>query len=130
MLNRIKRLGKIQKDTDSNFPLIKSLSYFIYSLYNSMGSEREGYYGDFIKGLGPPQMVGRQVLGLPCMGEIQLSIADPKGQIEVEVIRARGLIAKPGANSYPVCLIFTYIHSEYLDIRRSTTIALNTFLLL
>ena len=38
MLNRIKRLGKIQKDTDSNFPLIKSLSYFIYHLYNSLGS--------------------------------------------------------------------------------------------
>src|SRR6218665_2016840 len=38
MLNRIKHLGKIKKDTDSNFPLIKSLSDFIYHLYNSMGS--------------------------------------------------------------------------------------------
>ena len=85
MLNRIKRLGKIQKHTNSNFLLIKSLSYFIYHLYNSMGSEIEGHYGDFIEGLGPSQMVGRQVLGLPCMGEIQLSIADRKGQLEARL---------------------------------------------
>lgn len=63
--------------------------------------EHEGYYGDFIEGLGPSQMVGRQVLGLPCMGEIQLSIADRKGQLEVEVIRARELVAKPGAKVLP-----------------------------
>lgn len=63
--------------------------------------ECEGRYGDFIEGLGPSQMVGRQVLGLPCMGEIQLSIADRKGQLEVEVIRARELVAKPGAKVLP-----------------------------
>jgi len=52
-------------------------------------------------------MVGRQVLGLPCMGEIQLGIADRKGQLEVEVIRARGLIAKPGAKLLPGMTVLT-----------------------
>lgn len=63
--------------------------------------DHEGNFGGFIEGLGPSQMVGRQVLGLPCMGEIQLSIADRKGQLEVEVIRARELVAKPGAKVLP-----------------------------
>jgi len=35
------------------------------------------------------------------MGEVQLSIADRKSQLEVEVIRARALNAKPGAKVLP-----------------------------
>ena len=54
-----------------------------------------------MEGLGPSQLVGRQVLGSPCLGEIQLGIADRKGHLEVEVIRARGLMAKPGAKILP-----------------------------
>ena len=61
----------------------------------------EGQFGDFIEGLGPSQLVGRQVLGSPCLGEIQLGIADNKGHLEVEVIRARGLMAKVGAKMLP-----------------------------
>ena len=61
----------------------------------------EGQFGDFIEGLGPSQLVGRQVLGSPCLGEIQLGIADRKGHLEVEVIRARGLMAKIGAKVLP-----------------------------
>ena len=61
----------------------------------------EAQFGDFIEGLGPSQLVGRQVLGSPCLGEIQLGLADRKGHLEVEVIRARGLMAKPGAKILP-----------------------------
>ena len=61
----------------------------------------EGQFGDFIEGLGPSQLVGRQVLGSPCLGEIQLGLFDRKGHLEVEVIRARGLMAKPGAKLLP-----------------------------
>ena len=61
----------------------------------------DGQFGDFIDGLGPSQLVGRQVLGSPLLGEIQLGIADRKGHLEVEVIRARGLRAKPGAKLLP-----------------------------
>lgn len=50
-----------------------------------------GQLSDFIDGLGPGQLVGRQVLGAPALGDIQLSLCHQKGCLEVEVIRARGL---------------------------------------
>lgn len=50
-----------------------------------------GPYSDFIDGLGPGQLVGRQVLGASSLGDIQLSMCQQKGYLEVEVIRARGL---------------------------------------
>jgi len=71
------------------------------TLASSTHNDPDGQFGSFVEGLGPAQVVGRQVLGSPCMGEVQLSIADRKGQLEVEVIRARGLIAKPGAKVLP-----------------------------
>ncbi|XP_055930353.1 regulating synaptic membrane exocytosis protein 2-like isoform X3 [Argiope bruennichi] len=56
----------------------------------------EGEFSNFIEGLGSGQLVGRQVLASPSLGDIQLSLADRKGNLEVEVIRARGLQPKPG----------------------------------
>jgi regulating synaptic membrane exocytosis protein 2 len=50
-----------------------------------------GQLSEFIDGLGPGQLVGRQVLGAPALGDIQLSLCYQKGFLEVEVIRARGL---------------------------------------
>lgn len=67
-----------------------------------------GPLSDFIEGLGPGQLVGRQVLGSPSLGDIQLSMCYQKGYLEVEVIRARGLQARPGSKVLPgnfnVCL--------------------------
>lgn len=34
-------------------------------------------------------------------GDIQIGMVDKKGQLEVEVIRARGLTQKPGSKSTP-----------------------------
>lgn len=61
----------------------------------------EGHLGDFIDGLGPAQIVGRQVLASPSMGEIQLALFDRKGMLEVEVVRAKGLLPKPGSKILP-----------------------------
>ena len=36
-------------------------------------------------GLGPGQLVGRQVLGSPVLGDIQLSLCDKRGDLEIEV---------------------------------------------
>lgn len=60
-----------------------------------------GQFGDFVENLGPGQLVGRQVLGAACLGEIQLGISDKKGSLEVEVIRAKGLVQKTGAKILP-----------------------------
>ncbi len=61
----------------------------------------DGLLGDFVKDLGPGQIAGRQVLASPVMGEIQLSLLDNRGALEVEVIRAKGLIPKPGSKLLP-----------------------------
>lgn len=61
----------------------------------------EGEFSNFVEGLGPGQIVGRQALASPNLGDIQLSLSDRKGNLEVEVIRARGLQAKQGAKILP-----------------------------
>lgn len=60
-----------------------------------------GQLGDFIDGLGPGQLVGRQVLGASSLGDIQLALKYTKGYLEVEVVRARDLQAKPGSKVLP-----------------------------
>ena len=51
--------------------------------------------------MGPGQLVGRQVLGAPSLGDIQLSLSNTKGYLEVEVVRARDLQLKPGSKTLP-----------------------------
>ena len=84
----------------------------------SGAQETEHQYGNFIERLGPSQIVGRQVLGTPCLGEIQLGIADRKGQLEIEVIRARALVAKPGAKILPGILAFCRMSTYSLHVCR------------
>jgi len=81
--------------------MFRGVNCLCRGLGSSVGDSSDGQFGSFVDGLGPGQIVGRQVLGSPCMGEVQLSIADRKGQLEVEVIRARALGAKPGAKVLP-----------------------------
>ena len=61
----------------------------------------DGQLSEFIEGLGPGQLVGRQVLATPALGDIQLSMCDRKNKLEVEVVRARGLQQKPGSRVLP-----------------------------
>ena len=86
----------------------------------------EGQLSEFIEGLGPGQLVGRQVLASPALGDIQLSMQDKRGHLEVEVIRARGLQCKPGSKTLPgtnyqkyVCMFVCFnifIRSRYFSI--------------
>ncbi|XP_066269052.1 regulating synaptic membrane exocytosis protein 2-like isoform X5 [Branchiostoma lanceolatum] len=69
----------------------------------------DGPINDFLDGLGPAQLVGRQVLGAPCLGDIQVGLMDRRGQLEVEIIRARGLIPKPEANVLPAPYVKVYL---------------------
>ncbi|KAI4464197.1 regulating synaptic membrane exocytosis protein [Holotrichia oblita] len=68
-----------------------------------------GQLADFIDGLGPGQLVGRQVLGAPALGDIQLSLCYQKGFLEVEVIRARGLQARAGSRVLPAPYVKVYL---------------------
>lgn len=87
----------------------------------------EGQFGDFIEGLGPAQLVGRQVLGSACLGEIQLSLYDRKHHLEVEVIRARGLIPKAGAKILPAPYVKVYlIDGKHCVEKQKTTVARRT----
>lgn len=85
-----------------------------------------GQLAEFIDGLGPGQLVGRQVLGAPALGDIQLSLCYQKGFLEVEVIRARGLQARPNSKVLPgtwlTSLDVIYLHgfdpfSQHLTLR-------------
>ena len=84
-----------------------TMTHFNISIYQTswltssarLGSE--GQLSEFIEGLGPGQLVGRQVLASPALGDIQLSMSDRRGHLEVEVIRARGLQCKPGSKTQP-----------------------------
>ncbi|XP_045070822.1 regulating synaptic membrane exocytosis protein 1-like isoform X6 [Coregonus clupeaformis] len=66
-------------------------------------------FSDFLDGLGPAQLVGRQTLATPAIGDIQIGMMDKKGQLEVEVIRARGLVQKPGSKSLPAPYVKVYL---------------------
>ena len=74
-------------------------------------TSREGQLSEFIEGLGPGQLVGRQVLGSPVLGDIQLSMCDKRGDLEVEVIRARGLQSKAGSKFLPAPWVKVYLVS-------------------
>ncbi|XP_015262776.1 PREDICTED: regulating synaptic membrane exocytosis protein 2 isoform X1 [Gekko japonicus] len=69
----------------------------------------DSQFSDFLDGLGPAQLVGRQTLATPAMGDIQVGMMDKKGQLEVEIIRARGLVVKPGSKTLPAPYVKVYL---------------------
>ncbi|XP_073186492.1 regulating synaptic membrane exocytosis protein 2 isoform X50 [Lepidochelys kempii] len=69
----------------------------------------DSQFSDFLDGLGPAQLVGRQTLATPSMGDIQIGMMDKKGQLEVEIIRARGLVVKPGSKTLPAPYVKVYL---------------------
>ncbi|KAG8192520.1 hypothetical protein JTE90_015161 [Oedothorax gibbosus] len=68
-----------------------------------------GEASSFVEGLGPGQLVGRQALASPSLGEVQLGICERKNCLEVEVIRARGLLPKPNAKVLPAPYVKVYL---------------------
>ncbi|VVC92496.1 unnamed protein product, partial [Leptidea sinapis] len=72
-----------------------------------------GGLSDFIDGLGPGQLVGRQLLGAPTLGDVQLSMCYQKGFLEVEVIRGRGLQARQGSRTLPAPYVKVTVWGDY-----------------
>uniref|UniRef100_A0A8C5G0Z5 C2 domain-containing protein n=1 Tax=Gouania willdenowi TaxID=441366 RepID=A0A8C5G0Z5_GOUWI len=50
------------------------------------------HFTGFLDGLGPAQLAGRQTLATPAMGDIQVGMVYRKERLDVEVVRARGLV--------------------------------------
>ncbi|RXG73034.1 Regulating synaptic membrane exocytosis protein 2 [Armadillidium vulgare] len=87
----------------------------------------EGQISEFIEGLGPGQLVGRQVLAAPALGDIQLSMCERKNKLEVEVIRARGLQCKTGAKVLPAPYVKVYlVHGKKCVAKAKTSTARRT----
>uniref|UniRef100_A0A8C0AET8 Regulating synaptic membrane exocytosis 3 n=1 Tax=Bos mutus grunniens TaxID=30521 RepID=A0A8C0AET8_BOSMU len=105
MRSRVPRQGSREStggSTNSN----SSDGTFIFPT-TRLGAESQ--FSDFLDGLGPAQIVGRQTLATPPMGDVHIAIMDRSGQLEVEVIEARGLTPKPGSKSLPATYIKVYL---------------------
>ncbi|XP_058822025.1 regulating synaptic membrane exocytosis protein 1 isoform X8 [Topomyia yanbarensis] len=125
--------GSIQRSVEVTPIPSQSSAYRAGSLHSISSSEGSswspslrvagdtGPLSDFIEGLGPGQLVGRQVLGAPALGDIQLSMCYQKGSLEVEVIRARGLQARPGSKVLPAPYVKVYLVSGKKCIEKAKT---------
>ncbi|XP_055642495.1 regulating synaptic membrane exocytosis protein 2 isoform X2 [Toxorhynchites rutilus septentrionalis] len=125
--------GSIQRSVEVTPIPPQSAAYRAGSLHSISSSEGSswspslrmagdtGPLSDFIEGLGPGQLVGRQVLGAPALGDIQLSMCYQKGSLEVEVIRARGLQARPGSKVLPAPYVKVYLVSGKKCIEKAKT---------
>ncbi|KAK2836164.1 hypothetical protein Q7C36_014033 [Tachysurus vachellii] len=69
----------------------------------------DSQFSEFLDGLGPAQLAGRQTLATPPMGDIQIGMVHRKERLDVEVIRARGLVGKPGNKQTPAPYVKVYL---------------------
>uniref|UniRef100_A0A0N5B6S9 PDZ domain-containing protein n=1 Tax=Strongyloides papillosus TaxID=174720 RepID=A0A0N5B6S9_STREA len=75
----------------------------------------DGPLGHFIENLGPGQVVGRQVLASPVLGEINIAISLVVNRtgtghaIDIEIIRAKNLVTKPGSKTPPSPYVKVYL---------------------
>ncbi|XP_019713695.1 regulating synaptic membrane exocytosis protein 2-like [Hippocampus comes] len=67
------------------------------------------HFTGFLDGLGPAQLAGRQTLATPPMGDIQIGMVYRKERLDVEVIRARGLVGKQGNKNTPAAYVKVYL---------------------
>ncbi|XP_035382492.1 regulating synaptic membrane exocytosis protein 2 isoform X4 [Electrophorus electricus] len=105
MRNRMTRQAS-RESTDGSMNSFSSEGNLIFP---GVRLSSDSQFSDFLDGLGPAQLVGRQTLATPPMGDIQIGMVEKKGALEVEVIRARGLVGKPGSKSLPAPYVKVYL---------------------
>ncbi|XP_063041044.1 regulating synaptic membrane exocytosis protein 3 [Engraulis encrasicolus] len=105
MRNRVTRQGS-KESTDGSTNSNSSDGAFIFPT-TRLGPESQ--FSDFLDGLGPAQIVGRQTLATPSMGDVHLGVVDREGQLEVEINQARGLTPKPGSKNIPATYVKVYV---------------------
>ncbi|XP_028435280.1 regulating synaptic membrane exocytosis protein 2 isoform X7 [Perca flavescens] len=90
-------------------------------IFPSVRLSSEAQFSDFLDGLGPAQLVGRQTLATPPMGDIQIGMVDKKGALEVEIIRARGLVGKQSSKALPAPYVKVYLLDNGVCIAKKKT---------
>lgn len=107
----------IMSSTSLRFDLCAPINHFIYSWLPVLP---DGPLGTFVENLGPGQVVGRQVLASPLLGEIQVGIMAGRSGIDVEIIRAKNLVVKPGVKISPGSLVLSDMYiSKYMLLKRA-----------
>ncbi|CAJ0609628.1 unnamed protein product [Cylicocyclus nassatus] len=81
----------------------------------------DGPLGTFVENLGPGQVVGRQVLASPLLGEIQVGIMAGRSGIDVEIIRAKNLVIKPGVKMSPAPYVKVYLMEGKMCVAKAKT---------
>ncbi|RVE66872.1 hypothetical protein OJAV_G00111540 [Oryzias javanicus] len=105
MRNRVTRQGS-KDSTDGSTNSNSSDGTFVFPT-TRLGPESQ--FSDFLDGLGPAQIVGRQTLATPPMGDVYVGMVDRGGQLEVEVNQARGLTPKQGSKNIPATYVKVYV---------------------
>ncbi|KFW61930.1 Regulating synaptic membrane exocytosis protein 3 [Pygoscelis adeliae] len=109
MRTRVTRQGS-RESTDGSTNSNSSDGTFIFPT-TRLGAESQ--FSDFLDGLGPGQLVaireGAERVSSLCLGDVHVGMADRNGQLEVEVIQARGLIPKMGSKSIPATYVKVYL---------------------
>ncbi|XP_018596976.2 regulating synaptic membrane exocytosis protein 2 isoform X2 [Scleropages formosus] len=105
MRSRIAR----QTSRESNDGSMNSFSSEGNLIFPNVRLSSDSQFSDFLDGLGPAQIVGRQTLATPPMGDIQIGMVMKNELLEVEIIRARGLVGKPGSKVLPAPYVKVYL---------------------
>ncbi|XP_072489791.1 regulating synaptic membrane exocytosis protein 4 [Notamacropus eugenii] len=131
--------GAIQRSTETGLAVempsrtLRQASHeSIEDSMNSYGSEGNLTYGgvclasdaqfsDFLGSMGPAQFVGRQTLATTSMGDVEIGLQERNGQLEVDIIQARGLTAKPGSKTLPAAYIKAYLLENGVCIAKKKT---------
>uniref|UniRef100_A0A8C6TWI7 Regulating synaptic membrane exocytosis 2 n=1 Tax=Neogobius melanostomus TaxID=47308 RepID=A0A8C6TWI7_9GOBI len=117
MRNRMTRQAS-RESTDGSMNSYSSEGNLIFP---GVRLSSDAQFSDFLDGLGPAQLVGRQTLATPPMGDIQIGMVEKKGALEVEVIRARGLVGKPGSKALPAPYVKVYLLENGVCIAKKKT---------
>ncbi|XP_058496275.1 regulating synaptic membrane exocytosis protein 1-like isoform X2 [Solea solea] len=127
MAVELTRNTSVQPSRESNNGSMNSYSSEGNLIFSGVNIGASNQFSDFLDGLGPAQLVGRQTLATPAIGDIQIGMMEKRGQLEVEVIRARGLVQKPGSKSLPAPYVKVYLlnNGKYVA-KKKTKIARKT----
>lgn len=92
-----------------SLPIGSGRNYVVSPGAISNSSGRNEVTDLFVGDLGEGQVVSRQALVSPHLGDIQLSLSTQRGMLEVEVIRARNLHKKASATNMPNPYVKVYL---------------------